>query len=96
VNRQRRLDERLPGSLLRNLVSALARGVLGRLDPLPALAAQDVDKARTVCACHSVAAMPLARFIIAITSAFLLLRSVAGLPTAFFVFLAFLGRRRRR
>ena len=46
-------------------------------------------KPRTVCACHFVTAMisasvaPLARFISAITSAFLLARSAFGLPAAF-------------
>src|SRR5580692_11138144 len=62
-----------------------------------------LTKPRTVCACHSVAAMisasvaPLARFIIAITSAFLLARSALGLLAgfqarpAFFAGLAFLA-----
>src|SRR5690242_17493111 len=48
-----------------------------------------LTKPRTVCACHLVADMisasvaPLARFIRAITSAFLFVRSALGLPAAF-------------
>src|SRR5580704_2815378 len=48
-----------------------------------------LTKPRTVCACHSVAAMisasvaPLARFINAMTSAFLLARCAFGLPATF-------------
>src|SRR5580693_2686120 len=42
---RRRLDRRLLGSLLRDLVGPLASGVLGRIDLLPSLAAQDADKA---------------------------------------------------
>src|SRR5579863_5672925 len=61
-----------------------------------------LTKPRTVCACHSVAAIisarvaPLARFIIAMTSAFLFGRSAFGLLArflarpAFFAALAFL------
>src|ERR1051326_4148585 len=59
-----------------------------------------LTKPRTVCFCHDVSSMisarvaPFARFIIAMTSAFLLLRSAAGLAAflagfAFFVALAF-------
>jgi hypothetical protein len=91
------LDGRLPVSfLLGDLVDPLARGVLGRLDLLPTLAAQDADEAPNVCGCQPVAFMisasvtPLARFISAITSAFLFARSAVGLQagilarTAFF------------
>src|ERR1700693_2320180 len=44
-NRKRRLDERLLANLLGDLVDSLPAGVLGRLDLLSALAAQDADKA---------------------------------------------------
>jgi hypothetical protein len=76
-------------TLLPDLVRPFARRVLGRLDLLPSLAAEDADEARTVCGCQPVAFMisasvtPLARFIIAITSAFLLVRSAFGLAAAF-------------
>src|SRR2546421_11584124 len=66
----------------------------------PPLLPRMLTKPRTVCFCQPVASIisasvaPLARFIIAITSAFLLLRSEAlspvGLPEPFFAALAFL------
>src|SRR5438045_8141137 len=66
----------------------------------PPLLPRMLTKPRTVCFCQPVASMisasvaPLDRFIIAITSAFLLLRSEAlstvGLPGAFWAALAFL------
>jgi hypothetical protein len=68
----------VPGWLLRNSIRALSGGVLGRFDPLPTLAAQDAHETP-----HSVLlpargfhdlgqGAPFARFISAITSAFLL------------------------
>src|SRR5450432_3059856 len=63
----------------------------------PPLLPKMLTKPRTVCACHSVAAIisarvaPLARFIIAMTSAFLLLRSATGLLAGFFALAAFFG-----
>jgi hypothetical protein len=61
----------------------------------PPLLPRMLTKPRTVCACHLVAAMisanvaPLARFIRAMTSAFLLARSAFGLPAAFLTRAAF-------
>src|SRR5882757_9060303 len=60
-----------------------------------------LTKPRTVCACQlvdfiiSANVAPLARFIIAMTSAFLLVPSDFGLPAAFFAPLAFLAALRR-
>src|ERR1700736_3203539 len=68
----------------------------------PPLLPRMLTNPRTVCFCHPVACIisvsvaPLARLIIAMTSAFLLLRSEAfspvGLPDAFFAALTFLAR----
>jgi hypothetical protein len=66
-------------------------------DPIvsPPLLPRMLTKPRTVCFCQPVASIisanvtPFARFIIAITSAFLLLRSAAGL--AAFIAVAFFG-----
>jgi hypothetical protein len=75
--------------LLPDLVRPFARRVLGRLDLLPSLLPRMLTKPRTVCGCQPVAFMisgsvaPLARFIIAMTSAFLLARSAFGLVAAF-------------
>jgi hypothetical protein len=55
----------------------------------PPLLPRMLTKPRTVCGCQPVAFMisgrvaPFARFLIAITSAFLLVRSAFGLPTTF-------------
>src|SRR5271170_3811796 len=63
----------------------------------PPLLPRMLTKPRTVCACHFVAAMisasvaPLARFISAITSAFLLARSALGLLAGFPARAAFFG-----
>lgn len=65
------------------MVSPLAFDVLRRCYFLPVLAAQDADKPAHRVACQQVASTisasvtPLASFIVAITSAFLLLRCVA-------------------
>jgi hypothetical protein len=61
-------------------------GVLGRIDLLAALAAQDADEAAFIIP-ERVA--PFARFISAITSAFLLVRSDFGLLAAFLAWPAF-------
>jgi len=88
-------------TLFSDLVRPVARGVLGRLDLLPSLTAEDADThsvrlpARRFMISGSVA--PLARFIMAITSALLLVRSRLGLAAtflarpAFFAGLAFLA-----
>jgi hypothetical protein len=61
----------------------------------PPLLPRMLTKPRTVCGCQPVAFMisasvaPLARFISAITSAFLLVRSVFGLPVGFLARFAF-------
>src|ERR1035438_3260037 len=63
----------------------------------PPLLPRMLTNPRTVCACHSVAAMisasvaPLARFIRAMTSAFLFARSVFGLLAGFFAPAGFLA-----
>jgi hypothetical protein len=83
------LDEELP-VLFPDLVRPFARGVLGRLDLLPSLTAQDADEAANrvrlpACSLHDLGQRyALRALIIAITSAFLLVRS----PFGFAVFLA--------
>jgi hypothetical protein len=88
LRQRRRLEAELP-ELFPDLVRPFARGVLGRLDLLSSLAAQDADEAphgvRLPAHGFMISAnvTPLARFIIAMTSAFLFVRSPFGLPTAF-------------
>jgi hypothetical protein len=71
--------------LLCDAVTALVGGILCRLDLLPALATRILTKPRIVCFCQPVAlaisarVTPLARFIIAITSAVLLVRASVAL-----------------
>lgn len=80
---ERRRGRVVCGQLFRNVVRAVALGVLHRFDFLAALAAQDADEAAygvrlPATRTHYLASVtPLARFIIAMTPAFLLLRSVA-------------------
>jgi hypothetical protein len=82
------LDDELP-VLFADFVRPFARCVLGRLDPLPSLAAQNADEAAygvrlPVRRFHDLPERRALRaFIIATSSAFLLVPSVFGLPTGF-------------
>jgi len=84
ANRKRRCNqERVPDLLFRDTIAALTRGVLRGFDFLAALAAENADEPADrvllpACASTiSASVTPLARFIIAITSAFLLVRADA-------------------
>src|SRR5271167_2890249 len=87
-----RLDNELPEPISRSCRSARPPAFMGDSIFSPPLLAGILMKPRTVSACHSLAAMifanvaPLARFIIAITSALLPARSGA----AFFAGLDFI------
>ena len=81
--------------LFAHLVRPFARGVLARFDLFPSLTAQDTDEAPhrvrlPVAFMISGSVARLVRFIVAITSAFILVRSAFGWPAGFLVaFLAF-------
>src|SRR5260370_8493336 len=73
--------------MLRKFWSEISRSI--SINTTPPLLPRMLTKPRTVCGCQPVAFMisgsvaPFARFIIAITSAFLLVRSAFGLVAAF-------------
>src|SRR5579864_4630722 len=94
---RRRLEAELPERYLPILYVRSPAAFLDDSIFSPPLLPRMLTKPRTVCGCQPVAFMisgnvaPFARFIIAITSAFLLVRSAFGLAAGFLARAAFFG-----